>query len=62
MKIRTAKLSQGEFTSPLSDNFKHKLLEDSLTGEATAQINCAYAFVAGVCLRSHQSNFTLKLL
>ena len=37
-------------------------LEDSLTGEATAQINCAYAFVAGVCLRSHQSNFTLKLL
>ena len=27
MKIRTAKLSQGEFTSPLSDNFKRKMLQ-----------------------------------
>ncbi len=26
VKIRTAKLSQGEFTSPLSDNFKRKIL------------------------------------
>ena len=45
MKTRTSKLSQGEFTSPLSDNFKHKLLEDSLTDEATAQINCTYAYL-----------------
>ena len=27
MKSRTAKLSQGEFTSPLSDNFKRKMLQ-----------------------------------
>ncbi|MFR8277397.1 MAG: hypothetical protein ACLU98_14085, partial [Desulfovibrio fairfieldensis] len=37
-------------------------LEDSLTGETTAQINCAYAFVAGVCLCSRQSNFKVKSL
>ena len=28
MKTRTAKVSQGEFTSPLSDNFKRKMLYD----------------------------------
>ncbi|MFV0487108.1 MAG: hypothetical protein ACK5NL_07990, partial [Vibrio fluvialis] len=28
----------------------------------TAQVNCAYAFTAGACSRSHQSNFKMKLL
>ena len=37
-------------------------VQGTLTTALNAQINCAHAFAAGVCSRSRQSNFKVKLL
>ena len=44
MEIRTAKVSQGEFTSPLGDNFKRKMPR-----EAGRRGNSFPRFFASVC-------------